>query len=408
MGHSAPIPILKPDGTLPAIVGGSPVRSEFLVFGKPDLGEAEIQEVVDTLRSGWIGSGPKVARFEEQFAEYQGAPHAIAVNSCTAALHLSLLSLGIGPGDEVVTTPMTFCATVNAILHSGATPVFADCDPRTMNLDPDAVREVLTPRTKAILPVHFAGRPCDMHELMEIAREHELKVVEDCAHAIEARIGDQSMGTFGDLGCFSFYVTKNVVTAEGGMVIARDASYEATIKTSALHGMSKDAWKRFDDEGYQHYEVTHAGFKYNMTDLQASLGIHQLARVSENLAIREALWDQYDAGFQGLPCFLPAPPAEGTQHARHLYTLLLDIDNLIVDRDFILDALLQENIGTGVHYLALTRHRFYQQFADGVSFPGAEFISDRTISLPLGPGMSQQDVDDVISAVQRLLLYFSA
>ncbi len=408
MGNSASISILKPDGTLPAIVGGDPVRAKFLVFGAPDLGEAEIQEVVDTLRSGWIGSGPKVARFEQQFAEYQGAAHAIAVNSCTAALHLSLLSLGIGAGDEVVTTPMTFCATVNAILHAGATPVFADCDPRTMNIDPQAVRDVITPRTKAIVPVHFAGRPCDMPALMEIAREHDLKVVEDCAHAIEARIGGKSMGTFGDLGCFSFYVTKNVVTAEGGMVLTGNAGYESTIKTSALHGMSKDAWKRFDDEGYQHYEVTHAGFKYNMTDVQASLGIHQLARVEENLARREDLWRQYDEGFADLPCFLPAAPAQDTRHARHLYTLLLDIDNLIVDRDFILDALLQENIGTGVHYVALTRHRFYQQFAPGVRFPGAEFISDRTLSLPLGPGMSQRDADDVISAVQRLLIYFAA
>lgn len=408
MGSSAPTSVLKPDGTLPAIVGGDPIRSDFLVFGAPDLGEAEIQEVVDTLRSGWIGSGPKVARFEQQFAEYQGVPHAIALNSCTAALHLSLLSLGIGAGDQVITTPMTFCATVNAILHAGATPVFADCDPRTMNIDPEAIRRVITPQTRAIVPVHFAGRPCDMTAIMEIAREHDLKVVEDCAHAIEARIGDQSMGTFGDLGCYSFYVTKNVVTAEGGMVVTRDPGYEAMIKTSALHGMTKDAWKRFDDEGYQHYEVTHAGFKYNMTDLQASLGIHQLERVAENHRRREALWRQYDEGFAGLPCILPEPPAEGTTHARHLYTLLIDIDNLIVDRDFLLDALHQENIGTGVHYLALTRHRFYQQFAPGVRHPGAEFISDRTLSLPLGPGMSQKDADDVISAVQRLLLYFAA
>jgi dTDP-4-amino-4,6-dideoxygalactose transaminase len=393
---------------MPAIVGGDPIRKDFLVFGAPALGEEEIQEVVATLRSGWIGSGPKVARFEEQFAQYQGSPHAIAVNSCTAALHLSLLSLGIGAGDEVITTPMTFCATANAILHAGATPVFADCNRKTMNLDPEAVRQAITPRTRAILPVHFAGRPCDMPALMDIAEEHNLRVVEDCAHAIESRIGNQAVGTFGDLGCFSFYVTKNVVTAEGGMVLTSDPAHETMVKTTALHGMTKDAWKRFDDAGYQHYEVTHAGFKYNMTDLQASLGIHQLKRVDENLKKRNELWQRYDRGLQGLPCFLPEPAAPGTVHARHLYTLLLDLEQLSVDRDFILSALIQEGIGTGVHYLALTRHRFYQQFAPKVSFPEAEFISDRTLSLPLGPGMSTDDVDDVIAAVKRLLFFYAA
>lgn len=384
------------------------MRERFLVFGAPQIGEEEIAEVVATLRSGWIGSGPKVAAFERQFADYRGAGRAIAVNSCTAALHLSLLSLGIGPGDEVITTPMTFCATANAILHSGATPVFADCDPRTMNLDPAAVLAAITPRTRAILPVHFAGRPCEMNELMAIAAEHGLRVVEDCAHAIEAKYDGRALGTFGDLGCFSFYVTKNVVTAEGGMVLTADPELEAHVKTCALHGMSKDAWKRFADEGYQHYEVVHAGFKYNMTDLQASLGIHQLRRVEVSLTRREEIWRRYDAAFADLPCTTPPPAAEGTVHARHLYTLRLDLDALRVGRDFVLDALAKEGIGAGVHYIALTTHRFYQQFTGGARFPAAEAISERTLSLPLGPGLSDEDVDDVIHAVQRVLTWYAA
>ncbi len=391
----------------PAIDGGRPVRDRFLLFGAPKIEESEIEEVVKTLRSGWIGSGPKVNAFERQFAAYRGAERAIAVNSCTAALHLSLLALGIGPGDEVVTTPMTFCATANAILHTGAVPVFADCDPVTMNLDPEAVERVITPRTRALLPVHFAGRPCDMDALMDIARRHDLRVVEDCAHAIEAEYRGQAAGTFGDLGCFSFYVTKNVVTAEGGMVVTEDPALEEHIKTCALHGMSKDAWKRFADDGYQHYEVVHAGFKYNMTDLQASLGLHQLARDERGLARREEIWARYDAAIADLPCATPPAPEPGTRHARHLYTLLLDLDALRVDRDFVLDALAREGIGTGVHYLSLPTHRFYRQFTAGRRFPAAESISERTLSLPLGPGLEDDDVEDVIAAVRRVLRWYS-
>lgn len=392
----------------PAIAGGRPLRDSFLVYGAPDLREQEIQEVVATLRSGWIGSGPKVARFEEDFARYQGAPHAIALNSCTAALHLSLLSLGIGPGDEVITTPMTFCATANAILHTGARPVFADCDRHTMNIDPGAIRRALTPRTRAIVPVHFAGRPCEMDAICELAAEHDLRVVEDCAHAIEARHGGRAVGTFGDLGCFSFYVTKNVVTGEGGMVITSSPEHEQRVKTAALHGMTKDAWRRFDDEGYQHYEVESAGFKYNMTDLAASLGIHQLARVDETHARRAELWGRYDRGLGDLPCSTPLPAAVDTVHARHLYTVLLELERLTVDRDFVLDALVKEGIGTGVHYLALTRHRFYQRFAIGQRFPEADYLSQRTLSLPLGPGLSDGDVDDVIAALRRILVYYGS
>ncbi len=260
-----------------------PIRphDRFLVFGSPMIEEAEIDEVVASLRSGWLGTGPKVARFEEDFRNYKSSPHAIAVNSCTAALHLSMLAAGLQPGDEVITTAMTFVATVNAIIHAGLTPVLADIDPITMNIDPRSIEQKITSRTKAILPVHFAGRACDMDAICDIANRNNLKIIEDCAHAIETEYKGRKTGSFGDFGCFSFYVTKNIITGEGGMVITKSEEDAAKIKVMALHGLSKDAWKRFSDEGYKHYYATAAGFKYNMMDIQAAIGIHQLKRIEK-------------------------------------------------------------------------------------------------------------------------------
>lgn len=274
-------------------------KERFLVFGSPLIEEAEIAEVVDSLKSGWLGTGPKVARFEKEFAAYKKSCCALALNSCTAALHLCLVALNMAPGDEVITTPLTFCATANAIIHAGGVPVLADVDPATMNLDPAKVRAAITPRTRAILPVHFAGRACDMDGLCGLAEEFGLVLIEDCAHAIETEYHGRPAGTFGQFGCFSFYVTKNVVTGEGGMVLAKDEAMAGRIKTLGLHGMSADAWKRFSDEGYKHYLVTEAGFKYNMMDIQAAIGLHQLARVEENWKRRSAIWAAYDA-----PCTL--------------------------------------------------------------------------------------------------------
>jgi len=381
-------------------------RERFLVFGAPLIGEAEIDEVVASLRSGWLGTGPKVARFEADFGAYTGAPHTAAVGSCTAALHLSLLALELEPGAEVITSALTFCATVNAIIHAGATPVLADVDPATMNLDPAAVAAAITPRTRAVLPVHFAGRPCDMDALGEVCRRHGLALVEDCAHAIETTYHGRHAGTFGDFGCFSFYVTKNVVTGEGGMVVARDEAHAARIKRLALHGMTADAWKRFSDEGYRHYLVREAGFKYNMMDLQAALGLHQLARVEESRRRREAVWRRYQDELAGLPLELPGDPERDTRHAYHLYTVLVDEERAGLARDEVLAAMTRENIGVGVHYLAIPEHPYYQE-AYGwrpEQWPRATAVGRRTISLPLSAKLTDADVDDVVTAVRKVTM----
>lgn len=380
-------------------------RDRFLVFGAPQIEQAEIDEVVDSIRSGWLGTGPKVARFEEDFRLYKQAPHAAAVYSCTAALHLAMIASGVGAGDEVITTPLTFCASVNAIIHAGATPVLADVDPRTMNIDPAGIEEKITPRTKAILPVHFAGRPCDMDAIMTIAEKRGLMVIEDCAHAIETRYRGREAGLFGEFGCFSFYVTKNVITGEGGMVITRDEALAARIKVLALHGMSKDAWKRFSDSGWVHYQVIEAGFKYNMMDIQAALGIHQLKRVETNWLRRKEIWDRYNAAFADLSIGTPSDPDEDTRHAYHLYTIMVAKGRSGIARDDFLTAVQAQGVGVGVHYLSVPEHPYYQQHYDWKpeEYPSAMRIGRETVSLPLSPRLTNQDVADVIEAVRRVV-----
>jgi dTDP-4-amino-4,6-dideoxygalactose transaminase len=384
-----------------------PIRSKdrFLVFGSPFIGAAEIDEVVSCMKSGWLGTGPKVAQFEDDFKTYKKSVNAVAVNSCTAALHLSMLAAELAPGDEVITTPLTFCATINAIIHAGATPVLADVDPLTMNIDPAGIEKHMTSRTRAILPVHFAGRPCDMQSICAIAKDHGLKLIEDCAHAIETEYHGRKAGTFGHFGCFSFYVTKNVVTGEGGMVLAQNEEDAARIKRLALHGMSKDAWKRFGDEGHRHYYVQECGFKYNMMDIQAAIGLHQLKYVEENWLRRGQVWQQYQSAFGDLPLVLPLPPEENTRHAYHLYTILVDETNAGISRDAFLDAMTSENIGVGVHYLSIPEHPFYQQTFGWLpeDFPHAMRIGRQTVSLPLSAKLSEEDVADVVKAVRKSL-----
>ncbi|NEO41401.1 MAG: DegT/DnrJ/EryC1/StrS family aminotransferase [Moorea sp. SIOASIH] len=380
-------------------------KERFLVFGSPAIEDAEIQEVVASMKTGWLGTGPKVAQFENDFRTYKGAKYAVAVNSCTAGLHLSILAAGLQPGDEVITTAVTFCATVNAIIHAGATPVLADIDPVTMNIDPVQVEAKITPKTKAIIPVHFAGRACDMDALCEIAKRHNLKLIEDCAHAIETEYKGRKAGTFGNFGCFSFYVTKNIITGEGGMVLTDREEDAAQIKMLGLHGMSKDAWKRFGDEGYKHYKVVECGFKYNMMDLQGAIGIHQLQRIEPYWQRRQEIWQRYNEAFANLPIGLPADPEPETRHAYHLYTILVDQAKAGISRDEFLDGMTAENIGVGVHYLSIPEHPYYQQTFgwQPKDYPKAMAIGRQTVSLPLSAKLTDKDVKDVILTVKKVI-----
>ena len=395
-----------------------PVRDQFLVFGQPLIGDAEIQEVVDTLKSGWLGTGPKVHKFEEDFKDYIGCRHAVALNSCTAGLYLALEVVGARAGDEVITTPMTFAATANVIVHRGATPVFVDIEKDTMNIDPNLIEAKITRRTKAIIPVHMAGRPCKMDEIMDIARRHNLFVIEDAAHAVEAWYRSKKVGNIGDVTVFSFYVTKNVVTGEGGMVTTNNDDWAEEMRIKSLHGISKDAWKRYSAEGFQPYETIYPGYKFNMMDIQAALGIHQLARVEENLKIREKHWQRYNEAFAEMSRFAGSRESgpeiitpleeEGIRHARHLYTILIKPEMLEIDRNQFIEALKAENIGTGIHFIALHLHKYYREtfgYKRG-DFPNAEFISDRTISLPLSAKLKDEDVEDVIEAVKRVAEHY--
>jgi dTDP-4-amino-4,6-dideoxygalactose transaminase len=395
--------------SLPAIAGGEPIRARErrLIFGAPVIGEAEIASVVDCLRSNWIGLGGRVERFEQEFALYKGAPHAVGVSSGTAAIHLALLALGIGAGDEVIAPAMTFCSTVHSIVHTGAKPVLVDCNRATFNIDPAQIEPRITSRTKAILAVHMCGRCCEMDPILDIARRHGLRVIEDCAHAIEATHNGTPAGLMGDAGCFSFYPTKNITTGDGGMVITRDRQLYERVKILSLHGMTADAWSRFVG-GPTGYEVIAAGFKYNMTDLAASLGLPQLTTIEERWRQREQVWLSYNHRLKQLPLLLPPPPTAGSRHAYHLFTPLLD--DIGVDRQTIITALDAENIGVGIHYIPVHQHPYYRQqfgFADA-DFPNASFVGERTISLPLSSAMSEQDVDDMATALTRIFRYYAA
>lgn len=377
----------------------------YIVFGSPIISEASIEAVTNTLRSGWIGTGPRVQELERAFASYVGAKHAVATASCTAALHLSMVASGIGPGDEVITTPMTFCATANAIIHTGATPVFADCDRNSMNIDPDAIAAAVTPRTKAILPVHFAGRAADMEGIEAIAKKHGLFVIEDAAHAIETARHGRKVGAISQLTCFSFYVTKNMTTGEGGMVTTNDPVLADKIKTLCLHGMSADAWSRFSDRGYNHYNVVAPGFKYNLTDMAAALGLTQLPRLPEWLKRREQLWGWYNEAFADLPLVLPAEAEPDTVHARHLYPVLVRPEAK-VSRDEFLAGMHKLRIGVGVHYRALHTHPFYAErwgYREE-QFPNAAHIGRYTASLPFSPKLTDSDVERIIAGVRQVLL----
>jgi dTDP-4-amino-4,6-dideoxygalactose transaminase len=380
------------------------VRDEFLIFGSPVIGEEEIAEVVASLRSGWVGTGPKVVRFERLLSDYLGAPQVRCVASCTAALILALEVLGIGPGDEVLVRAMTFVASANAVEHAGATPVLIDSDPRTGLIDLELAEAAITTRTRAIMPVHLAGRPVDMDRLADLRERLGLLVIEDAAHAIGAEWRGRRIGAFGNVAAFSFYVTKNITTIEGGAVVCGSAAIAEEVERLALHGLSLGAWQRFSDSGFRHYEVVRPGYKYNMTDVQASLGLHQLARLDAWIERRAQLWERYDELLAGLPLQTPAPPEPGTRHARHLYQVLVEA-GAPLSRDGLLDGLHERRIGTGVHYRGVHLHPYYRD-RYGLApddFPVATDISERTVSLPLSPKLADPDQDDVVDALRELL-----
>lgn len=397
-----------------AIDGGPPVREKFLVFGQPVLGEEEINEIVATLRSGWIGTGPRTKRFEERFCEYIGCTHALAVNSCTAGLHLALVAAGIRSGNEVLVPALTFVASANVIVHCGATPVFVDVDPHDLNLDLADLERKITPRTKAVIAVHFAGLPVNLPALHEIARGRGLKVIEDAAHAVGASIGEQRIGNGPNLTAFSFYANKNITTGEGGMLTCTGLSDELSdfLAAMRLHGLTNDAWRRFHVKAMIQSEVIGAGFKYNMTDLQAALGLHQLDRLEGFLARRETIAERYRATLRDLPGvrFQTIPTHYGRlRHGLHLFVLLIDPGAFRVDRDTIVGALRAENIGATVHYGSVPTHRFYREtFPEAhKSTPTANRIGETIISLPLRPDFSDRDASDVIEAVRKVLLHYA-
>lgn len=382
-----------------------PARTTFLPFALPHITDAEIAEVVDTLHSGWISTGPKTKRFEREFAEVIGVPHAIAVCSATAAMRLALDALGIQPGDEVIVPVYTFTATAAVIVHCGARPVFVDVDPVTCNIDPACLEAAITPRTRAVMVVHIAGLPAEMDAVLALTRPRNIPVVEDAAHAFPAKYRDQMIGTIGDITAFSFYATKALATGDGGMLTTNNPEYAQRSALMALHGMNKDAWKRYTAEGSWYYEILDAGFKYNMTDLAAALGVQQLARREWLLERRRSIAAQYSAAFAQVPELETPPDPAHVQHAWHLYQLRLHPDRLKITRDEFIQELAAANIGTSVHFIPLHLHPYYRntfQLSPN-DFLAALQAYQREISLPIYPGMTDEDVADVIAAVERII-----
>lgn len=379
-----------------------PQRVPFFV---PDIGQAEIDSVVEALRSGWITTGPKTKEFERQFAEYVGAPRAIAVNSATAALHLALDAIGVGPGDEVLVPTMTFTATAEVVVHLGAKPVMVDCRPDDFNLDVEQLESRITSRTKAVIPVHYGGQPCDMDAILDVARRHKLAVIEDAAHALPAAYRGRKVGSIGDITCFSFYANKTITTAEGGMITTADEELAERMQIRSLHGMSKDAWKRFTSEGSWYYEVVYPGYKYNLTDVASSLGLEQLKRSDEFWRRRQAVALRYNAALADVPEMVVPQAAPHVQHAWHLYVIRLHNERLKIDRNRFIQELTAAQIGVSVHYLPLHMHPWYRDTYGyrPDDFPVAAGLYDEIISLPVYPRMSDAEVDYVVEQVKRIV-----
>ena len=377
----------------------------FIPFHLPDIGEEEIQSVVETLRSGWLTTGIKTKQFEKEFAAWIGAPHAVAVNSCTAALHLALEAVGVTAGDEVIVPTMTFAATAEVVHYCRALPVLVDCKSDTFNIDVEAIEQAISPKTKAIIPVHFAGQPCEMDRILEMAQSRNIKVIEDAAHALPAKYRGKMVGTLGDIACFSFYATKTMTTGEGGMATTENSEWAERMRILSLHGISRDAVNRYTPEGSWYYEICYPGYKYNLTDIAAALGIPQLHKCDRFGTIRQRYATLYNEGFKEIPEITIPYVAEDVEHAWHLYVIQLDLERLRIGRNEMIDLLKQQGIGTSVHFIPLHLHPYYSNNTTYAqkNFPVANQAFKRIISLPIYPRMTDAEVQRVIEVVTRLI-----
>jgi len=380
-------------------------RAGFLPFHVPAIGNEEIAAVIEVLKSGWLTTGSRVRDFEQQFARFVGTRHGVAVNSATAALHLALAAVGVGEGDEVIVPTMTFAATSEVVLYLRARPVLVDCRPDTLNIDPAAIAAALTPRTRAIIPVHFAGQPCDSEAILSLARRHDLRVIEDAAHALPACDGARMIGGIGDITCFSFYATKTITTGEGGMATTDNIEWADKMRMLSLHGISHDAWKRYSAEGSWYYEIMNVGYKYNLTDLAASIGLEQLKKCRGFAAARRRIAEAYNDGFADLAEIRSPVCRPGVQHAWHLYVIQLELERLSIDRREFIEALRQRQIGASVHFIPLHLHPYYRRTFgyQPEDFANATAVYPRIVSLPIYPNMSDDDIDDVITAVRNIV-----
>ena len=376
------------------------MKKKYISYCQPLIGKEEIKEVIDTLKFGWLTMGPKTIKFEKLIAEYTGAKYAVVLNSCTAALHLSLIALGIGEGDEVITTPFTFASTGNVIIQVGAKPVFVDIDKKTFNIDPEEIEKAITPKTKAIIPVHYAGQPCDMEAIAKIAKKYNLFVIEDAAHAMGSECNGKKIGTFGDTTCFSFYATKNMTTGEGGAVTTNDEKLAEKIRILRLHGISKDAWKRYDKKSSWYYEIEECGWKYNITDIQAALGIHQIKKLDKFNRIRREYARIYNTELSGIKGLVIPYENPNIKHVYHIYPILIENYN----RDEFIKKMAQSGVGCSVHFIPLHLHPLYNKlgYKKG-DFPNAEWVYEREVSLPLYPKMKVKNIKFVAGVIKKII-----
>lgn len=393
---------------LPALEGGSPVRKESLPFYRTSHGEEEFQSVLDTLRSGWLTVGPKTSEFRKEFLLHLGLDHGVPVNSCTSAMFLALKVLGLKPGDEVITSPNTFTSTVSVIHHTGAVPVLADIEETTFGLDPEATKAAITDRTRAILAVHYGGQPCYIEKILDLVNSHDLFLIEDVAHSFGARLDGNHMGRFGHFGAFSFYATKNLSTGEGGFLTCRTEAMEKEAALMGFHGMGRDAWKRYTDRGSWYYEVDRFGYKFNMSDIQAALGLVQLRRAEELLEKRTLIADRYHKAFGSEEALAVPQTRENALHSWHLFVLRLRPDALRIHRDHFLRALSAEGIIPSLHFIPIHHHPVHNQFFGDIRsrLPAAERFYQSCFSLPLFPSMEDEEIGQVIEAVLKLVRYY--